>query len=233
MTITRIIDAVGKSLLVPIDGNDQSVGLTFTGEYVGMFQIIGIIETGGPEIEITAYDHRGDEKDINDPSPFNVFVDIGGFKEIWLIAVAWTSGSAWISATKSTAPRFGSNNQGKDSGRLSSEVQVTNFPSNQAVTGPLTNVQLRASPVIISIPEQPLPDGAASEQTLSNFLQMTRGKDTGGELLPLDFGSLPSSFTYSGELLQTEVRVHETFTYTRTYFYTDERLTSISGWVKT
>ena len=55
-------------------------------------------------------------------------------------------------------------------------VSVDNFPASVAVTGPLTNAQLRASAVAvdgsgvtqpISVDELPLPDGAADNETLS------------------------------------------------------------------
>lgn len=46
-------------------------------------------------------------------------------------------------------------------------VSVNNFPASQAVTGPLTDTQLRATAVPVSAASLPLPSGAASETTLA------------------------------------------------------------------
>lgn len=55
-------------------------------------------------------------------------------------------------------------------------VSVGNFPASQPVTGPLTDAELRATPVEVdgsattqpvSVDELPLPDGAATDGTLS------------------------------------------------------------------
>lgn len=47
------------------------------------------------------------------------------------------------------------------------DVTVGNFPASQAVTGPLTDAQLRAAAVPVSAAALPLPSGAATETTLS------------------------------------------------------------------
>ena len=47
------------------------------------------------------------------------------------------------------------------------DVTVGNFPASQAVTGPLTDAQLRAAAVPVSAAALPLPSGAATEATLS------------------------------------------------------------------
>jgi len=54
--------------------------------------------------------------------------------------------------------------------RLQVEAKVINFPVSQAVTGPLTDTQLRATAVPISAAALPLPAGAASETTLDAIL---------------------------------------------------------------
>jgi hypothetical protein len=46
------------------------------------------------------------------------------------------------------------------------DVAVANFPVSQAVTGPLTDAQLRAAAVPVSAAALPLPTGAAAEATL-------------------------------------------------------------------
>jgi hypothetical protein len=50
---------------------------------------------------------------------------------------------------------------------ISGGVAVSNFPASQVVTGPLTDVQLRATAVPISALALPLPTGAATETTLA------------------------------------------------------------------
>jgi hypothetical protein len=48
-------------------------------------------------------------------------------------------------------------------------VSVTNFPASQPVTGPLTDAELRASAVPVSVASLPLPSGAATEATLETL----------------------------------------------------------------
>jgi hypothetical protein len=48
-------------------------------------------------------------------------------------------------------------------------VSVSNFPASQPVTGPLTDAELRAAAVPVSVASLPLPSGAATEATLETL----------------------------------------------------------------
>lgn len=205
MRQTKNIDSVGKTLQMPLDSNDQTLGVTISGEFEGVFQIVGLIDLDGREIELQPYLFDGGSVDLDTNEPLDFFVDVGGLVEIRISAISWTSGLAQISAITSSARRGRTS-----SGGVASEVEVTNFPTIQAVTGPLTNNQLRSSPVNV----------------------LPREFDTTGLLLPTMFYSVTANFTYNGELIETEVRVVDGVTYTRTYTYTGEYISSVSGWVR-
>jgi len=57
------------------------------------------------------------------------------------------------------------------------DVIISNFPASQAVTGPLTDTQLRAAAVTVSAASLPLPTGAALETTLSALKTVADGID--------------------------------------------------------
>lgn len=76
------------------------------------------------------------------------------------------------------------------------EVEVTNFPATQAVTGPLTDAELRASPVPVSAASLPLPTGAATEAK----------QDTGNSSLASIDAKLANPLPVSGPLTDTQLR---------------------------
>jgi hypothetical protein len=57
---------------------------------------------------------------------------------------------------------------------VSGSVSVSNFPATQAVTGPLTDTQLRASAVPVSAASLPLPTGAATEASVQRLNSVER-----------------------------------------------------------
>lgn len=57
------------------------------------------------------------------------------------------------------------------------------------------------------------------------------GRDTVGNLLPLDFATLPESYTYTTGNLTSVVKTKGIATYTQTLAYTGSVLNSVSGWV--
>lgn len=229
MAINKIIDAAGKSFMIPIDDNDQSVSIGITGSYSGLLQIVGIIDASGREIELTPRLIDGTIVSIEDPPPLDLMFDIAGYREIRVIAITWTSGSITLTANRTMAAAAWRLNGGSR-GSASGQVEVTNFPSPQSVTGPLTNTQLRASPL-------ELPDNAAQNDTLQTLISQMAvrltGVDSDGVPLPLDFDSVPVTFSYDGELVQTEIRVIGSSTYTRTYGNNGTNITSVSSWIKT
>lgn len=56
--------------------------------------------------------------------------------------------------------------------------------------------------------------------------------DSTGNPLPVQFNSLAQAMTYNGTKLQTLAKTDGTNTWTQTYGYTGDNLTSISAWVK-
>lgn len=69
---------------------------------------------------------------------------------------------------------------------VSGSVSVSNFPATQAVTGPLTDAQLRAAAVPVSMASSPLPLGAATETTLDLIADTTNANSstlTAGRLI--------------------------------------------------
>lgn len=79
--------------------------------------------------------------------------------------------------------------------RLVGHVAVDSMPAGAiAVTGPLTDAQLRASAVPISAAALPLPTGAAQDSTLTNGTQRVGGTvvvDGSGVTQPISAASLP------------------------------------------
>ena len=203
MRVSRKLDAVGKSLEIRIDDNDQTLSLTLSGGYVGQVQVVGIISSEGQEQQLTAFNYEGNQIDINSVLPIDAFFDVGAFRLVKISVVDLTSGVVSLSANTTSAKRI----KASGGGAGESEVEVTNFPANQNVT-------------------------------VTNFpsIQQTReiGYDSDGALLPSDFFYAPSSFTYDGDLMETEYRVIGPDTYTKTFTYdAEDRVISISGWVKT
>lgn len=229
MRATRVIASAGESLQIPIDDNDQTVGLSISGDFDGVLQIVGYVSLSGQEHELTLYNFDGTIGDLEEEPPLDLFLDVGGYSVVRVMAVAWMSGRATITAITSSAKRKKLNqSSGPGTGQ---EVQVTNFPDTQVVTGPLTNTQLRATPVPVSIDGAPV-GGLASEVTQASMLALMIGYDSEKNPLPIHFDSTASSYTYNGELVQTEVRVVDGVTYTRTYTYSGENVTGSSAWVK-
>jgi hypothetical protein len=70
---------------------------------------------------------------------------------------------------QATQPVSGTIELGATSLTALETISVANFPSTQAVSGPLTDTQLRATAVPISAASLPLPTGAATETTLSSL----------------------------------------------------------------
>lgn len=101
-----------------------------------------------------------------------------------------------------------------NTGAVAGTVGVNNFPAAQPVTdnggsltvdGPLTDTQMRATPVPISASALPLPSGAATEASLASMLSEAQSIDN--KLPSLDGGRLPVILPAGGSgLTDSELR---------------------------
>lgn len=239
MKITKIIDQSGEALRIPIDDNDQTVGLTIAGVFEGILQIVGIVSLDGRETELTVYNPDGTVGSLEDEPPLDFFLDVGGYTQVQVIAVALTSGKITVTASTSSAKRIKMNAESEDPGQ---NVNVTNLPDVQPVSGPLTNSQFRSG--IASVLEPKLNDISTK---LLDF-------DIDGNPLPDKFDSYESKYTYLNDvemteiqtinsrqitrvykvnLLQTEYKIINGITYTTTYIYDPQyNLSAVTAWVK-
>ncbi|HXQ35714.1 MAG TPA: hypothetical protein VN843_16990 [Anaerolineales bacterium] len=199
MRISRVIDAVGEYITIPIEDGIQTVGLTISGTFTGTLTIVGIISADGGETELDVYHPDGTSASLDDNLPLDLFADVGGYTQVRIKATTLTSGSIEITANTSSASR-----------------SKASSPLDEA----LTNAQLRADPVEVTEP--------VVEQIYDHMV----GIDSAGNPLPSNFNYYGSSFTYNGDLIQTEFKVIGSNTYTRTYTYNGVKISSSSAWVK-
>ncbi len=211
MRTTKNITSAGDYLNIPIDDNDQTASLTLSGgSFSGIIQLVGLISNEGREIELTAFNPDGTVANLDDPLPLDIFIDVAGYKSVRVILIQLDSGSLVVTSLTTSAKRIKLKGSSDGTGQ---EVQITNFPIVQAVSGPfLTNQQLRATPVPVIIKS---------------------GIDSDGNPLPDNFCSYPSTYNYTDGLLTTMVKTIDPFTYTKTFTYDmDENVKTISQWVK-
>ena len=69
-------------------------------------------------------------------------------------------------------------------------VSVSNFPATQAVSGPLTDTQLRATAVPVSAASLPLPAGASTEATLAALNTKVTAVNTGAVVMAAGTASI-------------------------------------------
>ena len=231
MKVTKVIDGAGKFVLISISEDDQTVGLTILGgPYSGVLQAVGLADQEGQENNLPVYNPDGTAGNLEDPLPLTLFLDCAGYTEIKIQAVTWTSGSITVHARVSTGQRI---RPQINEGGVGPQVQVSNFPGIQPVSGPLTNTQLRQFPVDVSMDGPP--PGAALDSSLQTLLGMSQDYDSDGNLLPIAYYSTPPVYTYdSNNVLQTAVRTVGAFIYTKTYsFDSNGNFLTVSRPVKT
>lgn len=117
--------------------------------------------------------------------------------------------AAAVTALSNILTRLGDGNQ---------RTQVDNFPASQAVTGPLTDAQLRAAAVAVAVASLPLPAGAATagrqdtgndslasiDMTLASLLAELQQKlESGGTV---NVGNFPATQPVSGPLTDAQLR---------------------------
>lgn len=223
MRKTKIIDTAGQFFEIRIEENIQTLAVTVSGTYVASFQLVAGIDLEGQDFEPIPYNADGTVADLTGAVPVDFFLDVGGFGYVRIYVPTLTSGKVNITIVGSSAKR---SQIGGTSGGTGEEVQVTNFPAVQTVTGPLTDTQLRAAPVVISDLE------GAKDTTVQQILQLLYGFDSTGQPLPVMFSSVGSTFTYDGDFMQTETRIVGTDTYQRTITNDGSKYTSVSPWVR-
>lgn len=225
MNTSKLLRKQGDYLEISIDDNDQTASIGLIGTFSGVLRLKGQIGVQGQEIEITAYKPDGTPGSVNDPVPNNLFVEVGGYTKVRVIAEEFASGELRVSGYTTSAVRP-KNSSGSGTG---SEVQVTNFPIVQPVSGPLTDQELRAAAVPVSLEDH------AKESTLKQVRDVVVGFDSLGAPLPTDFDSSETTFVNDPvrEVVLSMTKVTSEGTYTKTLTYDENNMvTNISKWVK-
>lgn len=218
--LTRNIDEIGKSLILPLVSTDQTVGVTIAGEYEGTFQIVAVVDPDGREIELTPYTFAGQIADLEGQSPVDFWVDVAGFVQLRIEAVGWSSGIANITANSTSAKRSLSN-----SGGVATDVNVLNFPTTGAKES--TSQEILGELIGIDADEAALPSNFGSypvQFTWHRSVEQTEVKTVNGKQYTTVFTS---------DIIDTLYKDVSGSRYTKTFNYDNSWvLTGVSSWVK-
>jgi len=115
-----------------------------------------------------------------------------------LLAALWAKGQTPTARATAAAPSYTEKAMVPLSVDLSGALRVSSLGESSGPSGGLTDTQLRASPVPMSLSSVPLPTGAATESTLSSVLGRLPALVTGR--IPVDGSGVTQPVSISGSV---------------------------------